>query len=111
MRTAEQPRVLAAAIVLLLLTGIAAAQRRPEPGTPSSQRNVQGSLTVTFTIASSVGVVVDQHGQQHLAAANTVDPADNVSQIRYVQLTPVEKESQKQPEKIRKEKLPAQLHR
>ena len=110
MRTAEQPRALAAAIVLLLLTGMAAAQRRPEP-VPSPQRNVQGNLTVTFTIASSVGVVVDQDGQQHLAAANTVDPADNVSQIRYVQLTPVEKESQKQPEKIRKEKLPAQLHR
>jgi len=111
MRTPEQPRALAAAIVLLLLTGMAAAQRRPEPAAPSSQRNVQGNLTVTFTIASSVGVVVDQDGQQHLAAANTVDPADNVSQIKYVQLTPVEKESQKQPEKIRKEKLPAQLHR
>jgi len=111
MRTAEQPRVLAAAIVLLLLTGMAAAQRRPGPAALSSQPNVQGSLTVTFTIASSVGVVVDQDGQQHLTAANTVDPADNVSQIRYVQLTPVEKESQKQPEKIRKEKLPAQLHR
>ena len=111
MRTAEQPRVLAAAIVLLLLTGMAAAQRRPEPAAPSSQPNVQGSLTVTFTIASSVGVVVGRDGQQHLAAANTVDPADNVSQIRYVQLTPVEKEEQKQPEKIRKEKLPTQLHR
>src|SRR6185312_245530 len=97
MRTPEQPRALAAAIVLLLLTGMAAAQRRPEP-VPSPQRNVQGNLTVTFTIASSVGAVIDQDPQPHLAAANTVDPADNVSQIKYVQLTPGKKESQKHPQ-------------
>jgi len=39
----------------------------------------EGTLTVTATVVSSVGLVTDPDGKQHVFLANAVDPADNVS--------------------------------
>jgi hypothetical protein len=93
---------------------IATAQRRPNPAALSAQGSAQGGLTVTTIIASSVGVVMGPDRQEHLVAANAVDPADNVSKIEYVQLTPVRpvrKDEQKQSKEMRRKKLSAKPNR
>lgn len=51
----------------------------------------QGSLTVTATVVSSVGLVIGPDGEQRLIVANAADPADNVSFLQRTQavsLTP-----------------------
>jgi hypothetical protein len=75
-----EPRWITAALIIVASLSIANAQRLPE-------RTAQGSLTVTLTIASSVGIVIEPDGQEHLVAANTASAADNVSRIEYVQLS------------------------
>lgn len=91
MRTPERRRILTALVIVLGL-GIATAQRRPQPAALNAQRSVEGSLTVTIIIASSVGVIMGPDRQEHLVAANALDPADNVSRIEYVQLSSAQKD-------------------
>lgn len=86
---------LAAALIGLAGLSTSLAQRRPD-------QNAQGSLAVTFRIESSVGVVMEPDGEQHIIAANSIDPADNVSRIQYVHLSPVNKDRQKQSDEKRK---------
>ncbi|HZD93146.1 MAG TPA: hypothetical protein VE133_02770, partial [Candidatus Sulfotelmatobacter sp.] len=60
---------------------------------PRARPSAQGTLTVTATIVSSVGLVTGPDGEQHLFLANSPDPADNVARLRpvvMVKLTPVE---------------------
>lgn len=80
------------------------AQRRPD-------QNAQGSLTVTLRVETSVGVVVDPSGEQHVIAANSIDPADNVSRIQYVQLSPAKKHEQKQSDGTKRDRSPARAER
>jgi hypothetical protein len=51
----------------------------------------EGSLTVTLTVVSSVGLVVGPDGEQRLIVANAADPRDNVSRLETVavKMTPV----------------------
>jgi len=49
----------------------------------------QGSLTVTLTLVSSVGLVTGPDGQQRVVVANAARPTDNVSSLQYVRLTDV----------------------
>jgi len=49
----------------------------------------QGSLTVTLTVVSSVGVVIEADGRQRVVVANAAAPTDNVSSLLYVRLTDV----------------------
>jgi H+/gluconate symporter-like permease len=99
MRTSGR-RGAATALAILLGLSIATAQRLPHPAALNAQGNVEGSLTVTIIIASSVGVVIGPDRQQHLIAANIVDPADNVSRIEYVQVRSAQKdESMRSAEK------------
>src|SRR6266852_9673430 len=76
---------LAALTVLLLCASSGFAQQgfSYQPSvvhTPSAQ----GSLTVTATVAASVGVVIGPDGEQKLVFANAADPSDNVSQLQAV---------------------------
>jgi H+/gluconate symporter-like permease len=99
MRTPGQRGVVTALAIVLGL-GIATAQRLPHPAALNAQGKVEGSLTVTIIVASSVGVVIGPDRQVHLIAANIVDPADNVSRIEYVQLSSAQKdESMRSAEK------------
>jgi hypothetical protein len=41
----------------------------------------EGQLTVTLTVATSVGVVMDEEGKPKIVIANAPDPADNVSSL------------------------------
>jgi hypothetical protein len=70
---------------LLLCTGNGFSQ---QPGMlrvgPSSA--AQGTLTVTATIVSSVGLVIGPDGEQRLMIANATDPSDNVSRLQPVQI-------------------------
>jgi hypothetical protein len=95
---------LAAALIGLAGLSTSMAKRRPD-------QNTQGSLTVTFKVESSVGVVFDPAGEQHIIAANSLDPADNVSRIEYVQLSPAKNHEQKQSHHIKKDRSPAKPDR
>jgi hypothetical protein len=72
--------------LLLLLAGstIAAGQRRNPPpalpmAIPSQSGSTHGTLTVTVTVDTSVGVLKGPDGQQRIVIANAADAADNVS--------------------------------
>jgi len=41
----------------------------------------QGTLTVTATVVTSVGIIAGPNGEQILVVANAPDSADNVSQL------------------------------
>jgi hypothetical protein len=83
---------LIAAIIFAIAPGIGAAQNPPRPAVPGLHQTLQASLTVTMTVASSVGIVFGPDGEQRLILANAADPADNVSRIEHVQLIAAEKE-------------------
>jgi hypothetical protein len=85
---------LAAALISIPGLNTSLAQRRPD-------RNTQGSLTVTLRVESSVGIFVEPNGEQHIIAPNSIDPADNVSRIEYVQLSPAKNDEQKQSHEIK----------
>ncbi len=74
---------------LLLACSISAfGQRKSTPFAPivaTSAGSATGTLTVTATVVTSVGVIIDQDGQQRIVIANAPDSADNVS--RFVMLT------------------------
>jgi hypothetical protein len=74
----------------LLLAGSISAfgQRKnapPASRVATSAGSASGTLTVTATVVTSVGVIIDQDGQQRIVIANAPDSADNVSQ--FVMLT------------------------
>lgn len=73
-------------IAVILLAGIvlpssAPAQTKSLPvvNLAAQPGSAQGQLTVTLTVVSSVGIVLDENGQPRLIVANAADPADNVS--------------------------------
>ena len=86
-------------LVALAYCSTAAAQQRTLPPRPGT---AQGELTVTLTIVSSVGVVMDAYGQPRVIVANAVDPADNVSSLRAVPLTSQSQRQQKPKNKKQK---------
>jgi hypothetical protein len=68
-------------------------QLHPSPGAARAGivGGAEGSLTVTLTVVSSVGLVVGPDGEQRLVVANAADPRDNISRLDTiaVKLTPV----------------------
>jgi hypothetical protein len=74
--------------LLLACSSSAFGQRKNAPlasMAPASGGSASGTLTVTATVVTSVGVIIDQDGQQRIVIANAPDSADNVS--RFVMLT------------------------
>jgi hypothetical protein len=65
-------------VVGLVLLSAQAQQRNPPAG------SAQGTLTVTFRIVTSVGVVLGPDGEPRIVVANAVDPRDNVSGLEPV---------------------------
>jgi hypothetical protein len=63
----------------------------PGPARAGVAGGAEGSLTVTLTVVSSVGLVVGPYGEQRLVVANAADPRDNVSRLETVavKMTPV----------------------
>jgi hypothetical protein len=49
---------------------------------PGQAGSAQGQLTVTLTVAPSVGVMMGLDGQPKLICANCNDPRDNVSALK-----------------------------
>ena len=43
--------------------------------------SAQGTLTVTMTVVTSTGVMMEPDGEPQIVAANAVDPKDNVSHL------------------------------
>ena len=97
---------LAAALVALAGLSTATAQRRSGPAAPLTQSNVQGNLTVTMLVTSSVGIIMGTNGQPQLVSANIIDAADNVSRIQYVHLSPANQHEQRQAGESVKERPP-----
>jgi hypothetical protein len=80
-----------AEVLVFILLGVCAAfgQRAHAGPDLSGSGRAQGSLTVTMTVVSSVGLVTGPDGQQRIVVANAVAASDNVSSLRYVRLTDV----------------------
>ena len=95
---------LAAALISIPGLNTSLAQRHPD-------KDTQGSLTVTLRVESSVEIVVEPDGEQHIIAPNSIDPTDNVSRIEYVQLSPARNDEQKQSHEIKKDRSPAKSDR
>jgi hypothetical protein len=68
-------------LAVLLWQARAKAQQVAAPGTHAG---TQGTLTVTATIAASVGLLIGPDGEQRLFIANAADRADNVSRLQPV---------------------------
>lgn len=82
-------KVKVAAVLALILFGthsIFGQHAGPVQNVPGTGR-AQGSLTVTLTVVSSVGVVTGADGQQRVVVANAAAASDNVSTLQYVPLT------------------------
>jgi hypothetical protein len=76
------PRKQLAATVFLFLVFLACnslAQAQVRGGT-----SAQGTLTVTVTVVTSVGVITGPNGEQKVVIANAADPADNVSWLQAI---------------------------
>lgn len=73
-------------LAMTACSAVAGAQTRnlPARGFLTTSGSAQGELTVTLTIVTSVGVVLDENGQPKLIVANAPDPADNVSALNVV---------------------------
>jgi hypothetical protein len=80
-----------AALLAFILLGSFAAFGQRSNAVPdlAGSRRAQGTLTVTLTVASSVGLVTGSDGQHRVVVANAVAASDNVSSLRYVRLTDV----------------------
>ena len=80
-----------AAVLAFMLLGTFAAFGQRANAVPdlAGSGRAQGTLTVTMTVASSVGIVTGSDGQQRIVVANAVAASDNVSSLRYVRLTDV----------------------
>lgn len=59
----------------------------PVANTPKAQ--AEGTLTVTLSVTSSVGVVTGPDGRQRIVVANAAAASDNVSRVQYVPLNEV----------------------
>ena len=98
--------ILRALSVGLLLCTLCPGQQ-PHPGCGVVRAGVvggaEGSLTVTLTVVSSVGLVVGADGEHRMVVANAADPRDNVSRLDTVtvKMTPV---AEKPKVKAKKEK-------
>lgn len=92
--------------VLILVLGCCAlaAAQRPSPSAPLQARpgSAEGQLTVTLTVVTSVGVVMDPDGRPRLMVANSPDPQDNVSSLKVVQLSDNPRPVQKPKDKKKK---------
>jgi hypothetical protein len=69
-----------------------ASSQQSNMAVSGANASAHGTLTVTLTVVSSVGMVVGPDGEQRIVLANAVDPADNVSRLQpavKVKLTPV----------------------
>lgn len=62
---------------------------------PSRPGSAEGELTVTLTVMTSVGVVMDENGQPKIIVANAPDPADNVSSLQIVRAAGQKKKTNK----------------
>jgi hypothetical protein len=82
------------AVVLLNTTFLSAPVAAQAPGNRAS---AQGSLTVTLTVVSSVGVVTGPDGEQRIIVANAADPKDNVSSLQMVRVVTLTPASDPQP--------------
>jgi hypothetical protein len=67
-------------LVFLTCNSLAQAQA----GTSFGGRSAQGTLTVTVTVVTSVGVITGPNGEQKVVIANAADPADNVSWLQAI---------------------------
>lgn len=82
---------------------LAAAQRaNSSPSLATRPGSAEGQLTVTLTVVTSVGAVMDANGQPKLIVANSPDPQDNVSSLKVVQLTDNPRLVQRRDEKKKK---------
>jgi hypothetical protein len=65
----------------------------------------QGSLKITCTVSSSVGLVHGSDGEMHLIVANVGNSTDNASHLRYVQLKNSEERNANKARSIPKKKV------
>jgi hypothetical protein len=78
-------------VFCLGLTLGANAQQRGEPATAGSVdgKSAQGTLTVTATVVSSVGIVLGPNGEQVLVVANSPVEPESMMVLIAVQTEPV----------------------
>jgi hypothetical protein len=93
------------AVVALFCAAQAFAQ---QPIFTSARGGAEGRLTVTATVVSSVGLVVEPDGGQRIIVANAVDPRDNVSRLQSVQMERMAQAGSSEHQKPTKEKKQAQ---
>jgi hypothetical protein len=55
--------------------------QQPKSGVPLTGASTQGTLTVSVTVVTSVGLVIGSDGEPRIVVANSVDPKDNVSSL------------------------------
>ena len=92
--------------VLLLAIGSTLASGQQQSAVPihmaaASGGRADGTLTVTATVVTSVGVILGPGGQQEIVVANAPDSADNVS--HFVILKEQEKPAPDKPKKSKKQ--------
>jgi hypothetical protein len=78
-----------------------------QPGVPRTPGSAQGTLSVTCTVATSVGLVIGPDGAPRMIVANAADPRDNVSKLEpvvMVKLTPAKGSGDGGPAKAQKKK-------
>ena len=79
---------------------------------PGTGGGAQGTLAGTATVVTSVGLVIGPDGEKRMIIANAADPADNVSSLQMVKLTPVaDKVSKPRNAKKHHQGIPRQLIR
>jgi hypothetical protein len=88
--------VVLAGIAFFALLNASAQQIQPHSQrTGAAGAVADGTMTVTATVVSSVGVVIGPDGQQHVIVANAEDPRGSTSplpggqMVRVVTLSPV----------------------
>ncbi|MGE5321354.1 MAG: hypothetical protein ACM3SW_00735 [Actinomycetota bacterium] len=94
------------AAILLLATNVSPAQRKSSFSAAS-----QGSVRVKLTVESSVGVVQDADGSQHLIIANAPRTAGRTSVIKRVQLQPSRSSGHAKAQKEAAKPDPHKIHR
>ena len=74
-------RLLAGLVLLCCVSGFA---QQAASGAPSTGASAQGTLAVSVTVVTSVGVVIGPDREPRIVVANAVDPKDNVSNLEPV---------------------------
>ncbi len=80
-------KIIKFALLLAICSAFASGQAKsvaPTPIVAARSGQAAGTLTVTATVITSVGMILGPDGQQRIAVANAPDSADNVS--RFVML-------------------------